>query len=171
MSTVIRISNPCYERLKQLNKGFETPSGVIERLLDFYDAHSSADGHHVPSSTEARLPSLKVTESPDLTYKKIVSFSFLGKEYHPRFGYEVLLTVAGELYRRHGEDFDRCLHLGGRKRRYVSRNESELVRPKPIPDSPYYVMAKLENNHIRMVARKLMREFGYSDSDLTIDTN
>jgi len=174
MSAVIRVSDSCYERLKQLAEPFvDKPSDVIERILDFYDAHSSGDGHRVASSTETFSPSLKGTETPDETSligKKITSFSFLGKEYHPRSAKQVLVIVAGELYKRHKNDFDRCLHLKGSARRYVSRNKGELEDPKRIADSPYYVMTKLDKDRIREMARKLMREFGYSDSDLTIET-
>lgn len=174
MSTVIRVSDSCYERLKRLAEPFvDTPSDVVERMLDFYDAHSEGDGRYGSPGTETPLPSLKGAEIPDdsgLIGREIVSFTFLGKEYHPRFAKEVLVTVASELYKRHSSDFDRCLHLSGRSRQYFSRNKNELDLPKRIANSPYYVMTKLDKDRIVLIAKRLMREFGYSDSDLTIVT-
>ena len=37
MSQVIRISSEIYSRLERHVQGFDTPSGVIERLLDYYE--------------------------------------------------------------------------------------------------------------------------------------
>ena len=39
MSQVIRISESLYKRLETHVRGFDTPSGVIERVLDFYEEH------------------------------------------------------------------------------------------------------------------------------------
>jgi len=38
MAEVIRISEEIYKRLEDCAVGFDTPAGVIERLLDFYEA-------------------------------------------------------------------------------------------------------------------------------------
>ncbi len=40
MSQVIRIPGHVYKRLESKAKGFDTPAGVIEKLLDFYDQHN-----------------------------------------------------------------------------------------------------------------------------------
>lgn len=39
MSQVIRIPSNIYKRLESYAIGFDTPAGVIERLLDFYELH------------------------------------------------------------------------------------------------------------------------------------
>jgi len=39
MSEVIRISEPTFNRLESLARGFDTPGNVIDRLLDFYEGH------------------------------------------------------------------------------------------------------------------------------------
>ena len=38
MSQVIRIPKHLYKRLESHARGFDTPAGVIERILDFYEA-------------------------------------------------------------------------------------------------------------------------------------
>ncbi len=48
MSQVIRVTEDVYSRLAQQAKGFEKPSDVIEKLLNFYENNE----------TNAPLPSL-----------------------------------------------------------------------------------------------------------------
>ncbi len=41
MSPVIRVPDGLYDRLESLSVGFDTPSNVIERLIDFWDENNS----------------------------------------------------------------------------------------------------------------------------------
>lgn len=43
MSQVIRIPRDVYKRLESYAIGFDTPAGVIERLLDFYEANNTKE--------------------------------------------------------------------------------------------------------------------------------
>ena len=43
MSQVIRIPRDVYKRLESYALGFDTPAGVIERLLDFYEANNTKE--------------------------------------------------------------------------------------------------------------------------------
>jgi hypothetical protein len=43
MSQVIRIPSDIYKRLEAYAVGFDTPAGVIERLLNFYESHAKGD--------------------------------------------------------------------------------------------------------------------------------
>jgi hypothetical protein len=56
---VIRISDTLYKRLEDLAKGFDTPTGVIERLLD------QSEGHHSTKSNSAMMPT---TRKPELVF-------------------------------------------------------------------------------------------------------
>ena len=169
MSKVIRVSDDAYRRLKNLAEPFvDSPSDVVERLLDFHERSSkSLDSmrNEVPQKSDPE------GKNDSLINSEIVSFVFLGKEYYPNYAYELLQTVATQLYKKHSDSFEKCLSLGGNKRRYVSRDRDDLARPKEIKGSPYYVMTKLDKDNIVKVARKLMREFGYDDSDLEVVTN
>lgn len=44
MSPVIRLSDSTYKRLEAQAIGFDTPSNVIERLIDFYESHYKDSG-------------------------------------------------------------------------------------------------------------------------------
>ena len=50
MSQVIRIPIEIYKRLESHVKGFDTPGGVIERLLDYYERN-----HHTDKSIPSNL--------------------------------------------------------------------------------------------------------------------
>ena len=50
MSQVIRISESLYKRLESHAKGFDTPSSVLERVLNFYEAKHS----NLPQSFEQK---------------------------------------------------------------------------------------------------------------------
>ncbi len=56
MSPVIRLSDQIYERLSAHAIGFDTPSNVIERLLEFYDSHQKSLRN--PTSIGAKVGSL-----------------------------------------------------------------------------------------------------------------
>jgi hypothetical protein len=58
MSRVVRISETSFQRLQKLAVPLEdTPSSVIERLLDFYDSQSNPDTYKKePPSAHTRVP-------------------------------------------------------------------------------------------------------------------
>lgn len=169
MSKVIRVSDDAYERLKDLAEPFvDSPSDVVDRLLDFHERSSESIGAVRSEGSRESEPEEK---GESLINSEIVSFVFLGKEYYPNHAYELLQTVATRLYEKHSDSFDKCLRLRGNKRRYVSRYADDIDRPKKIEGSPYYVMTKLDKDNIVKVARKLMGEFGYDDSDLEVVTS
>ena len=47
MSQVIRVSSKVYSRLESHVRGFDSPSGVIERLLDYYEGINSEESAQV----------------------------------------------------------------------------------------------------------------------------
>lgn len=59
MSPVIRLSNELFERLESHAVGFDSPSGVIERVLNYYEVHSSEDrgaNNRVAAGTKTIIP-------------------------------------------------------------------------------------------------------------------
>lgn len=72
MSQVIRIPENIYKRLESHSIGFDTPSGVLERVLDFYETHHP----DIIKSENELKPS--VSESPKLKYRQT---SFIRKNY------------------------------------------------------------------------------------------
>jgi len=89
---VIRISEPTFQRLQALATPLvDTPSTVVERLLDLYDDVKAA-GKHLAGGTHAQppnppkrelglshIPQLDPEDAPDFTHARIVSGNFGGR--------------------------------------------------------------------------------------------
>ncbi|MBI4556493.1 MAG: restriction endonuclease subunit R [Candidatus Hydrogenedentes bacterium] len=147
---------------------------VAEFLSDF--SHRTAPTAPPPAAialTERahRAPIQRISVSPNaasFANKQITKFVLLGTTYNSRTWQELLLTVTGEMYRRHPRDFDKCLALRGSKRSYFSRSQQGLHLPRRIPNTSYYVDAKLNSNSIVRISKKVLKLFGYRDTDLRI---
>ncbi len=68
MSKVIRIPSELYERLEKHAKGFDTPTNVIESLLNYFESTATEDLPNIPADT-----------SPNKKDK--TKYSFCNKEY------------------------------------------------------------------------------------------
>ncbi len=121
-----------------------------------------------PMITRRRVPTSEPND--DYTNKKLSSCVFLGKSYRPKNWMEMLLIVASELYYRHSTDFAKCLGLRGWKITYFGTDPRQLKDPKQISDSEYYVTAKLSTKAIVKISRDLIGLFGYSGTDLHIES-
>jgi len=64
MSQVIRISANLYERLASHAKGFETPSSVIEKILNFYEEQKGFDSPVNPKAPGNTPTSLEIIYYP-----------------------------------------------------------------------------------------------------------
>ena len=70
---------------------------------------------------------------------------------------------------RHKSDFiDTVRPLWGSYSPWVSSDPAELTRPAALKDSRWYVEANLKAAAIKNRCRRLLKAFGYSDSDLEI---
>ena len=78
MSPVVRIPETSYKRLESHAIGFDTPSNVIDRLLDFFEENSSSKVAKPPVVTYP--PGSMLTLDPDnpgdLTHTKIIKAQF-----------------------------------------------------------------------------------------------
>lgn len=66
MSQVIRISNDLYKRLEKHAFGFDTPSNVIETILDIYEGVSSESSVQIPTPDILPADSLDIVYHPNL---------------------------------------------------------------------------------------------------------
>ncbi|MGD0354298.1 MAG: hypothetical protein ABSB31_02495 [Dehalococcoidia bacterium] len=108
------------------------------------------------------------SSTDDYLNKKLQIFVLFGKTYNPSNWKELLVTVSEEMYRRHSNEFDKCLSLHGTKMIYFSQHSSELKQPKQIADSRYFVETKFDANYIVKHSQDLMACFGYKESDLIV---
>ena len=82
------------------------------------------------------------------------------------------LVVLAWLYSRHRKEFEVVENIKGRGRLYFAKSErplnesGESVNPKPIPNSPYWVITTSPTNlKLEMLAR-VMSALGYSTTDI-----
>jgi negative regulator of replication initiation len=70
----------------------------------------------------------------------------------------------------HRDEFDKLMSLAGRKRPYFTRNENELRAPQKINKTDIFVETNLSANNIVKICLDMLALFGYSRSDLKIET-
>jgi predicted type IV restriction endonuclease len=120
-------------------------------------------------STASQEMSIRNQQDPDdYLDSTLDSFIFLGKTYHLNSWQDLLVNVAGDLNRRHRDNFQKYLSLGGSETMYFSTDRNLLNRPKRVPGTQFYAETKLNPNATVRRCRELMGLFGYKDGDLEI---
>jgi len=132
------------------------------------DANATATAPTPGAPARHAVKPSDAASSYDYINKRLEGFSLLGQTYGPRTWQELLLTVAGELWRRHQSDFAKCLSLRGSKMVYFSRDPADLVVPRRICDSPFFAEMKLNSNAIVRRCHELMALFGHTARELEI---
>lgn len=97
------------------------------------------------------------------------SFTFDGETRNVRSWPELLVEVCSAVHQRHPEDFDRVMAIGGRKNPYFSRIEGEVNHARMIGDTGIYASCQGSGDIISRRAERVVQEFGYSPSLLTIE--
>jgi hypothetical protein len=150
--------------------GFRPEMGDVEKFLSTIRHNSILKPEALTPITSPKPVSVSqpTSSTDDYLNRKVQNFVLLGKTYNPRNWKELLVTVSEEMYRRHSNEFDRCLSLRGTKMIYFSLRSSELKLPVQIADSRYFVETKFSSNSIVKHSRELMALFGYKGSDLIV---
>ncbi len=91
MSQVIRISDQLYKRLEAHTVGFDTPSNVIERILDAYEGVTKAD--NTSTSAEQTIASDKL----QITYQPATEEAFKEKFLETKKAYIKIFYTDGEI--------------------------------------------------------------------------
>lgn len=100
---------------------------------------------------------------------KIVAYELWGERHQVSTWKGLLVGVAGALYQRHGQGFDRILDLQGRKNPYASRSEDDVVAPKVVGASGIYMHTNLSSAAIKRRANELLELFGHSADELRVE--
>jgi hypothetical protein len=132
-------------------------------VLDFDDDLPS------PSS---KVSARKDTAKKPETYadKSIQSFTFNGRTHSVRAWDEVLPTLCDYFADRQAADFEKVLWISDDQKPRFSRYSDQLRIPEKIKRTDIYVETKLNPDEVVLTAEKLLKEFGYSKNDLSIDT-
>ncbi|MBA5249036.1 MAG: hypothetical protein FE834_05815 [Gammaproteobacteria bacterium] len=81
MSQVIKIDEQLYQRLSTHVKGFETPSQVINKILDFYEKENNIESNSVENMIDRYEKENNITS--DSPIQLLVSATRLDIIYHP----------------------------------------------------------------------------------------
>ena len=98
------------------------------------------------------------------------SFTFDGETHSVRSWPELLVEVCSAVQRRHPDDFDKVMAIGGRKNPYFSRIEGEVNHARLIGDTGIYASCQGSGDIISRRAERVVTEFGYPSAVLTIET-
>ena len=118
-------------------------------------------------------PPIKAEVPPNVTDnytgRTVIGFCFRGQHYAVGSWIELLLTLAKKIRESHQQEMDKCLQLVGSKRPYFTRKPDELRLPRKIDGTGIYAESHLSANSIARISRRLVRVFGYQDSDFSIE--
>jgi len=164
----------------------ESASSILRRLLALSEANGAANvqklainsvSHEEPA--EVKDESIASSEHVDLaeettqvskpTTQESV-FNFINKEElaMQRGVVGRFLLVLAALYRANPENFSVVTEICGRDRLYFANSEAELaasgssIKPKQIPESPFWVMTNSNTTRKKMMLTKAATSLGYS---------
>lgn len=109
-------------------------------------------------------------KTPDNTGKSIVAFTFKGQRYETRYWKDLLLKLASVIAERHKDNFADVLTISGRKRKFFSKNTTDLIKYSQIEGTDVYAEINLSADSIQKISKLLIEKFGYSESDFSIET-
>ena len=98
------------------------------------------------------------------------SFTFDAETRSVRSWPELLVEVCAAMERRHPDDFDKIMEIGGRKNPYFSRNEEVVNHARAIGDTGIYASCQGSGDIITRRAQRVVEQFGYPSEALVIET-
>lgn len=105
----------------------------------------------------------------DFTGRPIKSFVLDGTEVPVSTYKELLVRLTTLLRKKHSDEFDRrALSLGGRKRRYFSRDPRVLKYAHELEPGGLFAETNLNANLIVKICYAIVRELGYLDGSLSL---
>jgi negative modulator of initiation of replication len=85
---------------------------------------------------------------------------------------EKYLEILSFLAKKHGQDFDRVLTIGGRHRTYFASSSEEIrksgtsTQPRPIPGTNFWALTNAATRHKRQILWRVLAALGYSTPTL-----
>jgi predicted type IV restriction endonuclease len=102
--------------------------------------------------------------------KKPTAFTLLGQRMKVKKWKEILTNVCNILARAKGDEFESVLSLTGRKRRYFSRAAEDLKEPRQVKGTDIFVETNFNAQNLFMITNKVLESFGFTKSDIQIET-
>jgi negative modulator of initiation of replication len=147
-------------------------SYILDKLAESGQSASSFLRNRLgisPAVAEVQAPPTSASTSSSTSFDELLNSS--------RFRYAKgvvgrFLVVLAWLYSRHRKEFVAVESVKGRGRLYFARSAQQLkesgksVNPKPIPDSPYWVITTSPTNLKQEMLGSAMNALGYSKSEI-----
>ena len=164
--------------------GFKPGQEPIRRFLDGLSGSIPSDARHKPliptsnsTPVQPQSPSrpanarsfMTQTKRSSFQGRKITGFRFQGESFQVSTWNGLLQKLSEIIYGKHQTDFDRVRELRGRHRVYYSFSREDLIAPKRVRKSDYYVETNFNSDATIRQCHKLLRLFEYQDQDLEID--
>jgi hypothetical protein len=155
--------------------GHRPDYSVVEEFLSKYSKNRSTP---LPVETERHRPQYerkpiqresKTQDESGLSFRKPVSFTFLGKRVPVSSWADIPPSVCALLLEKHPADFNKVLDIGGSKKDYFDTNPTNMFVPKKIPGSNIYVETNWSSSGTIRFCGKVLYAFGYNDNDLQVD--
>jgi len=164
----------------------ESASSILRRLLkldDLIKQDIKLSSSDVKDTKQSSLPEELVDDAIDKDdtdlKKEIVAstesvFNFINKEdlAMQRGAVGRFLLILAALYRAHPLQFKVVTEICGRDRLYFAHTEAELaasgssIKPKQIPDSPFWVMTNSNTTRKKMMLTKAAISLGYTQKNV-----
>lgn len=96
------------------------------------------------------------------------SYTFLSERHEVRSWPELLVGVCSDIQKRHPDDFEKILDIGGRKNPYFSRNKDDIVQPRLIGETGIYASCQGAGVLIMGRAGRVLEVFGYPEDSLDV---
>lgn len=106
----------------------------------------------------------------DKSSKLVTSFIFKGEKYETKSWKDMLLKISGIMAALHKDRFDDVLTISGRLRPFFTRNPAELRAASLIEGTDIYAETNLSAGSILKLSKNVIGKFGYSESDLSIES-
>ena len=151
----------------EVSKSSLNASDVSRSRLNASDVSSS----RLNASDVSRPAPKKTLQKPESYIdKEIKSYTFNGKTNPARYWEDLLTDLCDYFAAIHSRDFEKVLWISGEDKTYFSRYSDQLRIPEKIKGSDIYVETKLGPDEIVKTSRRLLKEFGYDATELSITT-
>lgn len=148
---------------------------IDDDLYSFLVSHTQEIGESAASILR-RLLGLKSGSYGSQTSRDdlIKTFDFLQhwEQFRHLTGAKKFLHILSWAYRKHPDTFQRVLSIEGNRRKYFARDEKTLLEsgsstnPRPIPDSPYWVITNNSTAKKSEIISDVLRLLGYEDEQI-----
>lgn len=146
----------------------ESASDILRRLLE-QSAHAkvNAASRQAEPLTPATMQTLAPVTQDKSGIQALLASGVLQQEEKSINRFMLLL---GALYRDDPAKFTQATEIKGRKRVYFSQDPEALrasgstTKPKPVPDTPFWVITNTNTSRKQNMVAQLMASMGYDDA-------